>query len=64
MILDSSLKVCFVMLENLYIFVRLFKPQRWGNLPIYDRHFYALFSPYTAVSYPRVGALMRPLPLW
>ena len=51
MILDGSLKVCFVMLENLYIFVMLFKPQRWGNLPIYDRHFYALFSPYTAVSY-------------
>ena len=39
MILDSFLKVCFVMLENFCTFVMLFKPQRRGNLPIYDRHF-------------------------
>ena len=50
------------MLGKIRIFVMLFIPMRRETLPILTGIFYVLFSPYTAVSYPRVGALMRPLP--
>ena len=59
MILDSSLKVCFVMLENFCRFVMSNIMQGWGNLPILTGIFYALLSPYGGFV-PPFGVLMHP----
>lgn len=59
----KKLKISFCMFRMFCIFVLTFTRKGRETCQLTDRHFLCLYTPYTAVSYPRVGECNAPAAL-